>query len=608
MSSGDSKSRQSSGGKSFFSRSSKKDKRNASDEGKYLGGDDTASTSGSRLSRHNRDSSLTVDRPYTPSTDQAGINMTAGVITSIPYDSLTAISRSPIPVDYLPRSDQMPVRREPLPHHLNKGGGDFHQYPTFDPATLSNGSSHPSGPRPPPGVSNVTMASTGNRATQLQQWGPSRGSVASTTADQRTYDPRLYHASFSTTSQTSGYGRSSFEQSDASTERSSIFSSGSSSKTAVANAHSSNSLTLSPASNRDSHRLTKFSGHSGFSSPSSLGQDNASQNRPADDRIVEEQFLLLMQKRGWHNLPDQARRQMMAYPPAKKWTLVHQDRLTEWQGEQKRKAAHRQTGQYGNAMEMLANAEEEGTPEWFVRKVMDNSISAKQLQSLAVSLRTQPIGWVKTFVECQGQVALTNVLGKINRRQAQGPAPAEGSTSEKDLDREYDIVKCLKALMNNKFGADDALAHQQVIVALATSLISPRLTTRKLVSEVLTFLCHWADGQGHRKVIQAMDNVKNHQGENGRFDAWMRVVEVTVDGRGKMGSLVGASEEVRSGGIGMEKPSHGICCCYSILDQYDNRRTGERFATQGSHTSTVHSMWYQTDLDQDGRFSIRRNR
>ena len=262
-----------------------------------------------------------------------------------------------------------------------------------------------------------------------------------------------------------------------------------------------------------------------------------------------------MQKRGWHNLPEPARRQMMAYPAAKKWTLVHQDRLTEWQGEQKRRTTARQTGQagqYSAAMDMLANAEEEGTPEWFVKKVMDNSITAKQLQSLAVSLRTQPIGWVKTFVECQGQVALTNVLGKINRRQAQGPAPAEGTTGEKDLDREYDIVKCLKALMNNKYGADDALAHQQVIVALCTSLISPRLSTRKLVSEVLTFLCHWAEGQGHLKVIQAMDSVKNQHGENGRFDAWMRVVEVTIDGRGKMGSLVGASDEVRSGGIGME--------------------------------------------------------
>lgn len=94
--------------------------------------------------------------------------------------------------------------------------------------------------------------------------------------------------------------------------------------------------------------------------------------------------------------------------------------------------------------------------------------------------------WVKSFVEAQGQVALTNTLAKINRRQIQGPAPAAGTTSDKDLDREYDIIKCLKALMNNKYGADDALLHQQVIISLATSLISPRLTTRKLVSEVLT--------------------------------------------------------------------------------------------------------------------------
>ena len=42
------------------------------------------------------------------------------------------------------------------------------------------------------------------------------------------------------------------------------------------------------------------------------------------------------------------------------------------------------------------------------------------------------------------------------------------------------------------------------------------------------------------------------EGESGRFDAWMRIVEVTIDGRGKMGSKVGASEEIRSGGVGVE--------------------------------------------------------
>lgn len=160
--------------------------------------------------------------------------------------------------------------------------------------------------------------------------------------------------------------------------------------------------------------------------------------------------------------------------------------------------------------------------------------------------------WVKSFVEAQGQIALTNVLLKINRRKASGPAPPTATSGDRDLDREYDITKCLKALMNSKYGADDALSHQQVIVALASSLISQRLTTRKLVSEILTFLCDSAAEHGHMKVLQAMDSVKNIQGETGRFDAWMRIVEVSIDGRGKMGSLVGASEEFRGGGIGME--------------------------------------------------------
>ncbi|KKY23765.1 putative cytokinesis protein sepa [Diplodia seriata] len=215
---------------------------------------------------------------------------------------------------------------------------------------------------------------------------------------------------------------------------------------------------------------------------------------------------------------------------------------------------HQQTQFSVDGSGILGRADEEGSPEWYVRKVLDNSITAKQLQSLSVSLRTQPIGWVKAFVEAQGQIALTNVLNKINRRQGGGPTPPSGSTStqDKDLDREYDIVKCLKALMNNKYGADNALSHPQIVTSLASSLVSPRLNTRKLVSEVLTFLCHWANGQGHEKVLQALDQLKAAQGENGRFDAWMRIVEVTVDGRGKMGSLVGASDEVRSGGIGFE--------------------------------------------------------
>ena len=83
-----------------------------------------------------------------------GLSMTAGVITSIPYDSVPADAKSPIRVDYLPKNDNQPKRKDPLPHHLNQGGSDFHQYPAWDPGSAPlpspSSSTHPTGPRPPP--------------------------------------------------------------------------------------------------------------------------------------------------------------------------------------------------------------------------------------------------------------------------------------------------------------------------------------------------------------------------------------------------------------------------------------------------------------------------
>ena len=546
------KSRQSSGGRSFFGRKLHKEKTpeyNSNDQqyqqddgGSILqvpsGASSNAESRSSKYSHKHGMSSLDMGHEE----QAAGISMTAGVITSIPYDS-TGEGKAPVPVGYLPKNESSPARREPLPHHLNKGGGDFHQYPAISGNAQSNGSGHPTGPRPlPHSLKPSSMLPPRKDSVQNVVRHPGTGEIIAP-----------MNGSISTNDTASNH-RNSFDQASimssvsSATRGSSIFSSDNSSRTAV-------DARPSTSSRQSAHHsiFHHSKDTSNFNSTTSFNPEGFHLPKPSDDRVIEQQFNDLMHKRGWHNLPDQARRQMLAYPPAKKWMLIHNDQLTEWQGEQKRRQNARNTVLSSDgALTGFSRSDEEGSPEWYVRKVMNDSITAKQLGSLSVSLRTQPISWVKTFVEAQGQVALTNVLAKINRRQAQGPAPATGTTSDKDLDREYDIVKCLKALMNNKYGADDALVHQQVIVSLATSLISPRLTTRKLVSEVLTFLCHWGAGEGHQKVLNAMDYVKQQQGENGRFDAWMRIVEVTVDGRGKMGSMVGASEEVRSGGIGME--------------------------------------------------------
>lgn len=503
-------SRQSSGGRSFFSRGSKKDKNGdpLSPDNASVSSASYAASQSSRLSKK----PPTYDRASMQGGDALGLAMNAGPISSIPYDS-TPQERLPIAVDRLPKSDRPSMSREPLPHHLNKGGGDFHQYP----AVSSSSSRAPSTVQLRNDSYDRSATSISSASGVSLLGGDDSASTARASSD---------HGSIRSTQ--------SYYRNQASSQSSLP--------------HSSDQQYQKYASN------SRQSAYSTFNDAASSGApDSFNLQRPSDDRIIEREFLELMLKRGWKSLPEQARRQMEAYPISKKWTLVHQDRLAEWQGEQKRRIQARNTIMNGgDGMGILGRADEEGSPEWFVRRVMDGTVTTKQLQSLAVSLRTQPIGWVKAFVEAQGQVALASVLLRINKRQANGPSPVSGAVSEKDLEREYDVIKCLKALMNNKYGADDALLHHQVFAGLTASLISPRLNTRKLVSEVLTFLCHWGSGQGHAKVLQAMDQLKSAHGENGRFDAWMRIVEVTVDGRGKMGSLVGASDEVRSGGIGME--------------------------------------------------------
>ena len=504
----DQKSRSSSGGKGFFSRKLGRDK--SSDDQRDVPPTPSLSaySDGSLSSRHSHQSSYST---YDGNNGQ-GHYMPPSSVASIPYEATSMNNRQPRSVDHLPKDDG---RRKDLSSHFPK-----------------DSSSHPTGPRPAPNGLNGTSG-----ASRHSERRPGTG-------HSNQFPPQFQQPELSRTSS----DQASIYSNQSPNRASSVLSMPNDSQSSFQQLGQDH-RTLLPYYHPTPRSNAHLSTASGFSTATSVSDVDLI--RPSDNRKIEEEFMALMNKRGWMAMPEQARRQMQAYSIDKKWTLVYQDRLTEYQGEKKRRTAARLTA-YEDARGMLARADEDGSPEWYVKKVMDNSISPKQLQSLSVSLRTQPIGWVKQFVEAQGPIALINVLSKINRKQGQGPAPPQSSTSDKDLDREYDIIKCLKALMNNKYGADDAINHPQIVVALASSLTSPRLNTRKLVSEVLTFLCHWADGQGHTKVLQAFDHLMHAHGENGRFDEWIRIVEVTVDGRGKMGSMVGASDEVRSGGIGME--------------------------------------------------------
>lgn len=61
---------------------------------------------------------------------------------------------------------------------------------------------------------------------------------------------------------------------------------------------------------------------------------------------------------------------------------------------------------------------------------------------------------------------------------------------------------------------------------------------------------YWNEGEGHPLVVSAFEalSATNNEG-TGCFEYWFKSLDVALSGRGKMGSLVGASEEVRRGGV-----------------------------------------------------------
>lgn len=391
--SGSDKSRQTSAGKSFFGRKLHKEKTSVDDRYDGYGGGlenlaPPGSAAGSRSSRHSKRASMqSLDMGH--DFDGNNLNMAAGVVTSIPFESLPA-DKTPIPVDSVSRPESSP-RRDPSPNNLAKNMGDFHQYPAWNPASVQQVQhmTHPTGPRPPPHASNMTMtgSSTGDRGTRYQQWGRpgssannagvshnSSSTLDSSSNSRMSIDQASIHSSVSSNPRASSYFSSDSSSRTLKTshsgDRNTNFSNGSSSRSSNAHpAWPSSQINVQPPSIPPEKYLS----------------------RPRDDRIVDQLFLDLMQKRGWQNLPEQAKRQMLSYPASKKWTLVHQDRLTELQGEQKRRQNARQTYGHDPPSGLLHRADEEGSPEWYVKKVMDDTITSKQLASLSVSLRTQPI-------------------------------------------------------------------------------------------------------------------------------------------------------------------------------------------------------------------------
>lgn len=129
------------------------------------------------------------------------------------------------------------------------------------------------------------------------------------------------------------------------------------------------------------------------------------------------------------------------------------------------------------------------------------------LKDLEISLRTNSLSWVKTFVDepNSGFHVVMEYLVSLDL-----------SDESNHRDR-YLCITCLKALMNNAYGFEHVMALPTSIENLVMCLRSPDSKTKVLVLDLLGAVCLVGEQDGHTRTLQALDSLKVASGATHRF-------------------------------------------------------------------------------------------
>lgn len=168
----------------------------------------------------------------------------------------------------------------------------------------------------------------------------------------------------------------------------------------------------------------------------------------------------------------------------------------------------------------------DGSPDWYVSRIMANKLSLKDCKKLERKLvennvvKNSGVTWTQGFINAQGETALSVVLTKINKKSIK---------SNEEFDKEYLIVKCLKHINSEK--RDEALSLKEkvyVVKALVFLLVSPRLTTRILVTEVLVMLMLLRDKTLWKSALDGLSSLQDRNGDYVIFQPWLNAFEETI--------------------------------------------------------------------------------
>ncbi|KAM9825531.1 protein diaphanous homolog 3-like isoform 3-T3 [Syngnathus typhle] len=124
------------------------------------------------------------------------------------------------------------------------------------------------------------------------------------------------------------------------------------------------------------------------------------------------------------------------------------------------------------------------------------------LDSLRVSLTSNPVSWVQSFGH-EGLGLLLDILERLlaNKRQ-----------ERIDKKNQHKVIQCLKAFMNNKYGLDRILGEERSLVLLARAIDPSQSAMMTDVMKLLSAICIVGEDNILEKVLEAITTAGEWRG------------------------------------------------------------------------------------------------
>uniref|UniRef100_A0A0P6J7Y2 Protein diaphanous homolog 3 isoform e n=1 Tax=Heterocephalus glaber TaxID=10181 RepID=A0A0P6J7Y2_HETGA len=154
------------------------------------------------------------------------------------------------------------------------------------------------------------------------------------------------------------------------------------------------------------------------------------------------------------------------------------------------------------------------SPQEFIHELKMGSVDerlATSLESLRVSLTSNPVSWVESFGH-EGLGLLLDILEKL----------LSGKTQNKVvMKNQHKVIQCLKALMNTQYGLERIMSEERSLSLLAKAMDPMHPSVMTDVVKLLSAVCIVGEESILEEVLEALTSV----GEERKIDRFSSIVE-----------------------------------------------------------------------------------